>query len=165
MYLLTDEFGLVKARAQGIRNPGAKLAPALKTLSESDIILVRGKEAWRLSGAVASEDWYSRLPRHARARAGRIARLLLRLLQGETHDAPLYTTYRSFLDALTTLSDTEGEAAEYLVALRILGHLGLDTGGLTSVPDAYDEGALTFARDNRRDLIARVNRGIVASGL
>ena len=41
--LLTPELGLVRARAEGVRRSGAKLAHALQTLHASDVILVRGK--------------------------------------------------------------------------------------------------------------------------
>ena len=38
LLLLTEEFGLARARAQGVRKPGAKMAGALATLAESDVI-------------------------------------------------------------------------------------------------------------------------------
>mgnify|MGYP001567250827 CR=1 FL=1 len=50
--LITPELGLVRARAQGVRKPGAKLAAALATFAESSLVLVRGKEDWRIAGAV-----------------------------------------------------------------------------------------------------------------
>lgn len=40
--LLTEELGLVWARAEGLRKPGAKLAHALQTLSGAEVTLVRG---------------------------------------------------------------------------------------------------------------------------
>ena len=59
--LLTSELGLVRALAQSVRRPGAKLAPALATLAESSVVLVRGKEGWRLAGAVLEESWLEKL--------------------------------------------------------------------------------------------------------
>ena len=50
--LLTSELGLVRTLSQGVRKSGAKLAHALTTFAESDVVLVRGKDGWRLSGAV-----------------------------------------------------------------------------------------------------------------
>ena len=61
--LLTPELGLVRVRAQGIRMPGAKLASALATFAESSLVLVRGREGWRLAGAVLEENWFKRLER------------------------------------------------------------------------------------------------------
>src|SRR5262249_23645884 len=98
--LLTPEFGLVRARAQGIRTSGAKLAPALQTLSLVDVILVRGKDTWRLSGASAVQNYANELSGEARASAGRIARLLLRLMQGESSDHQPFFILKAFLESL-----------------------------------------------------------------
>lgn len=164
LYALTPEFGLIKARAQGVRKPGAKLAPAIQTLTEHDAILVRGKEGWRLSGAVLAEDWFHALSTQKRACAGRIARLLLRLVRGESQGTELFSIFRAFLEALTTLTDAEVEHTELLVALHLLRELGLDAGEMP-VSNAYDADTMAFVSVNRKALITRINHGISASGL
>ncbi len=165
LYLLTHDFGLVKARAQGIRKAGAKLAAATQTFSEHEATLVRGKEGWRLSGAVVTQNWFTTLGRDARCRAGRIARLLLRLVHGESNDTALLALFTEFLEALPRLTDEDADAAEHLVALRLLGILGLDTGDIPGNVQVYEAEALTFAKAHKRELITRINRGIAASGL
>ena len=165
LFLLTPDFGLVRARAQGVRRPGAKLAAATQTLSECDAILLRGKETWRLSGALPVRNRFTELSQEARARAGRIARLLLRLVQGETNDPTLFRSYQSFLNALTNLPNDAGEYAECLAALHLLRALGLDAGTLPEGSDTYTPSALEAIRNDRRTYILRVNRGIAASGL
>ncbi len=160
--LLTKELGLVRARAQGIRKMGAKLAAALPTLAESDVVLVAGKDGWRISGALLSGNHFYDLVPSARARAGRIATLLLRLVHGESPDAALYAIYESFLAALRTLPEAKHDAAELLAALRTLAALGLDGG---EAGEAFDDDALALVEASRRSVIARVNRGIAASGL
>lgn len=163
--LLTREFGLVRARAQGIRKPGAKLAAAAQTLDESDVILVRGKDGWRLSGALLEKHWSEALPAGARERAGRISRLLLRLVHGESSEPAAFFTYKGFLEALPDLTEPEADAAETLAALRILRALGLDAGDIPGTETDYGPEALAKAMTGRRALIERVNRGIEASGL
>ena len=165
LYLLTHEFGLVKARAQGVRKPGAKLAPAVQTLYECDTILVRGKDGWRLSGAVLGKNWFSTLTPSARSRAGRIARLLLRLMHGESNDGAPFHIFRGFLEALPQLTEAQAEAAECLAALRLLRSLGLDAGDIAGEEHEYTTEALTPIIEDRRTYIMRVNRGIDASGL
>lgn len=160
VYLLTSEFGLIKARAQGIRKPGAKLSPALQTLTELDAMLVRGKEYWRLSGALLVQNHFPNLSPLERKRAGRVTRLLLRLVHGETKDAELFYDFRSFLINLARARGEEAEAAECLAALQILRTLGLHAG---EIPEG-DE-ALSRILQNRKEYIQRVNRGILASGL
>lgn len=161
--LLTQELGLIRARAQGARKAGAKLAPALQTLAECDALVVRGREFWRLAGALPVENWFRGIPLPARPRAGRVVGLLLRLVAGEVADARLFDTVVGFLSALATLPETEHDAAETLAVLRLLAALGLDAGAIPEA-GAYDRRALAQCGE-RRAVVARINRGIVASGL
>ena len=169
--LLTSEVGLVRARAQGIRKPGAKMASALQTFVESDVMLLRGKEGWRLAGALHSNDWFSKLARPARLRAGRIASLLLRLVHSEISEANpvLYTIFLELLTALSQtneLDESAADAAECLAALRILHALGVDAGEIPGgLSGDYCIETLEEATSGRADLIIRINRGIAASGL
>lgn len=163
--LLTPEFGLVRARAQGVRKPGAKLAPALQTFAECEAILVRGKDAWRLSGAMLTKHFAPTLEKKSRERAGRIASLALRLMRGESSDAAPFHALRGLLVALPALTEDEQDAAECLAALRLLSALGFDTGELPGADDAYDRASLAPLLADRKTYVARVNRGIAASGL
>jgi len=164
--LLTPDLGLVRARAQGLRRPGAKLAAALTTFSESSLTLVRGKENWRVAGAVLEENWFVRLHHAApRTRAARVCYLLLRLVAGEAHDPALFSIIRGFFDALVTLPENEHEAAEALAALRILSALGFDAGEIPGETSAFTTALLTEVAKDRTNYIARINHGITASGL
>lgn len=158
--LLSEEFGLVRARAEGLRKPGAKLAHALQTLDRCSVTLVRGKEGWRLSGAILEESWFKKLSRTERLRAGRVAGLLLRLVHGEANDPSLFVLFTDFLEVLPELTEEAQDAAEIMTALRILAVLGLDTGILPQTT-AYEP----LQPEYRRELVTRVNRGIGASGL
>ncbi|MDQ1299772.1 MAG: repair protein RecO [Patescibacteria group bacterium] len=158
--LLTEEFGLVRARAEGLRKSGAKLAHALQTFDRCEVTLVRGKEGWRLSGAILEESWFKRLKRLERMRAGRMAGLLLRLVHGEANDPSLFVLFTEFLEALPELSEEAQDTAEIMTALRVLAVLGLDVGVLPHV-GIYEP----LLSDQRRELVMRVNRGIAASGL
>lgn len=161
--VLAPELGLVRARAQGVRRHGAKLAPALATFAESDLILVRGKEGWRIAGAVLGENWFRRLPEDAHDRASRIAGLLVRFSPGEASDNALFSIFKGFLEALAGLPDDLQDAAEILAAIRILAALGLDAGPL---PDgAFAVSALEEVGRDRPAYVARINRGIAASDL
>ena len=163
---VTEELGIIRARAQGVRKPGAKLAHALTTFSGSDIVLVRGKEGWRLSGAILAHDYFAQLSFSARETAGRVASLMLRLVSGDTHDAELFILFRELLTVLPELAQDEEDEIEILAALELLSVLGLDAG--TQVPRGegrYGNEARAYVREHRKDLIARINRGIQASGL
>ena len=169
--LLTPDLGLIRARAQSVRKPGAKLAAALQTFSESDVIVVRGKDGWRLSGAILGRAWFSELSLPARLRAGRTTSLILRLVHGESigeaSAATLFNIFLDFLAALTTLeNDVEADAAECLAALRILRIIGVDAGDIPGGETGdYTPETLCPITANRSDYIVRINHGIAASGL
>jgi len=165
IFLLTNELGLIRARAQGVRKPGAKLSAALTTLAESDVMLVKGKEGWRLSGAILAHDYYADLTMASRERAGRIAHLMLRILT-EGGDEGAYPSFKAYLEVLGTLSEDEQDAAETLAALYLLRRAGLDAGEAVPQGDGpYGSEALEYALVARKELITRINRGIEASGL
>lgn len=161
--LLTPDLGLVRARAEGVRRSGAKLAHALQTLCEADCMLVRGKEGWRLTGAVLSENRFIGLSVPSRSRIARVASLLLRLVHGEVDDALLHQEFMAFMEAIPTLLPEEAEAAETLVVLRLLHQLGFDAG--EKPPEGYGAAALGYVPIRHSELIARINRGIAASGV
>jgi len=164
--LLTDEVGLVRARAQGTRSRGAKLAPALVTFAESSVVLVRGKDGWRVAGAVLSESWFSRFgSSDARGRAARVAALALRLVPGEAPDRALLPIILAYFGELAEGAPENRDAAEILTALMVLSVLGLDRGEPESATELFAPEKLAQVAQSRAAYVARVNRGIAASGL
>lgn len=164
--ILTAELGLVRARAQGLRKEGAKLAPALATFTESDLVLLRGKDGWRVAGAVLGENWFAALPhKDARARAARVCGLLLRLVAGESPDAELFPIVRNFFEALARTPGEDHEQLEILAALYVLRSLGLDADEGRSAEEIFSPELRRSVGENRSQFIARINRGIAASGL
>lgn len=163
--LITPGLGLVCARAQGVRKQGAKLAASLATFSESSLVLVRGKEEWRLAGAVLEKNWFALMGPAARPVAGRTSGLLLRLAAREAQDPELFPLVTGFFDALSTLPEATHEAAEALALLRILSALGFDAGEIPGGMSAFTPAVLAEASEARALYVARINRGIAASGL
>ncbi len=150
--LLTEDMGLVRARAEGLRKPGAKLASALQTLCECEVTLLRGREGWRLSGALLTENHFNLLSPEARAAAARVAGLFLRLMPPDAHEPGFFALYRDFVHSLADLTAEQLDTAECSVALSLLVMLGLDSGPVD----------MTKARN---EIVVRINRGIAASGL
>ncbi len=154
--LLTRDMGLVRARAQGVRCSGARLASPLITLAESELMLVRGAEGWRVTGAQLQQAWHTSLPQVARVRATRVLGLALRLVPPETREpAP----FEIMAQALADFANYEGdffEAIECQAVLKLLRVLGLDAG---DIPD------LAHLAQDRKSVVMRINRGIALSGL
>ena len=165
--VLTPELGLVRALAQSVRKSGAKLSAALATFAESEVVLVHGREGWRVAGSVLEENWFKKIGENAarRRRAARVSGLLLRLVAGEAHNPELFLIIKGFFSALATLPDDAHEAAEVLAALRILSALGLDAGEIPGKSSAFTPQLLSSVSSGRTSYISRINRGIEASGL
>ena len=164
--LITPGLGLIRARAQGVRKPGAKLAAALTTFAESSLVLVRGKEGWRIAGAVLEENWFSKMgERAARSTAARVSGLLLRVVARDVQDPNLFSVVTGFFEALTTLPQETYDAAEVLAALRVLQALGLDAGEIPGDAPEFSTPLLSQIQDARTDYIKRINHGLTASGL
>lgn len=163
--LLTPDLGLVYARAQGVRRSGAKLAASLATLVESSLVLVRGKESWRVAGAVLEKNWFAHMKNCSRMRVARVSGLLQRLVAGETYDPTLFLIMTSFFKALVELSEERHSAVEVLAVIRMLAVLGLDTGEIPGESCLFTPSVLDEITKERAQYIARINCGITSSGL
>lgn len=164
--LLTEDFGLLRVKAQSIRRPGAKLSSALATFVESSLVLVRGRDGWRVTGAIQEENWLKRINSTAsRQRATRLSGLLLRLITGETRNSALFLIARGFLKALSELNEDMHEAVEILAALRTLAALGLSAGEIPGDQSEFSPSVLSTISADRAVYISRINHGIEASGL
>lgn len=88
-WLFTEEFGLVRAVATGVRKSGAKLVSQLIDYTMVDVDLVRGRDVWRLVSAT----------------------VVLDPLQGN-YGAPLARPYVRSLTAIERFLVDEGEHGE-----------------------------------------------------
>lgn len=162
---LTEDFGVVRARSQGARKKGSKMSAGIQTLSESTITLLRGKEGWRMAGAVLEVNWARELTEDARRRAARVLDLTERFVRGEHADAELFTLMAHFLAALAHHTGEEQDGVEMLAVVRMLRLLGLDAGPMYGDSHEFTPKIIADALRDRSALTARVNRGITASGL
>lgn len=58
--LFSERYGLLRATAQGVRKPNAKLSGHIEPATEAEITFVEGKGGYRLTGSEIRED-FSRL--------------------------------------------------------------------------------------------------------
>lgn len=124
--LLTEEFGTIEARAQAIREEYSKLRYALQSYSLSEFSLVRGRDAWRVTGAREIQNIYYALkssPRKIQSLERMIA-LLKRLLHGEGRNQALYLVISAYIKELASLEEAALEPLELVTALRLLYSLG-----------------------------------------
>lgn len=120
IYLFTRDLGMVGVIAKGIRLECSKLRYAMQDYAHGNFSLVRGKEAWRLTGAEVLDTHYVATPITAQ-----ILSLVRRLVQGEESEPTLYTLLeRDLHDLCKAGSGADINTLERMVVYRILYHLG-----------------------------------------
>lgn len=167
--VFTEALGLVRIAARSARLEKSKLRYGLETLTRGRFALVEGRYEWKLTGAQdISRDLVPRTLASRRA-AGRVVRLLLRLIQGEGAHHELYKTAECGLEALAKASPEELEQIEWLVVLRILWHLGYVEQSDKLLPllesDTYTPQDIEQARVLGRLLVRSINESLSATGL
>lgn len=122
-FVFTEEFGLIRVAAQGIRHLKSKLRFNLEDFSHVRISVVRGREIWRVTSA---EKLLNLKGATKFLLISRIFSLLLRLLHGEERNHLLFNSLKEGFIFLSNneLDDEELANFECILALRILSTLG-----------------------------------------
>ncbi|MSR70560.1 DNA repair protein RecO [Candidatus Kaiserbacteria bacterium] len=168
VFVLTEQLGLVRAKATSARRESSKLRYGLETLSRGRYTFVRGKNEWRLTGAdEVSRDYCSATPAQCK-RLGQVSRLLLRLVLGAEHTPELYQTVRKGFESLAH-TEHNADSVECVLVLRILAHLGYLPSLPTLAPfvetDAFTPELAAEAAASRKLLIKLINESLQATGL
>jgi len=122
-FIYTEQFGLIKSTAQGVRLLKSKLRYSLEDYSYCQISLVRGREVWRIT----SMEKKSNLKELDKViLISRIFSLLLRLLHGEEKNITLFNIIKEGIQFLNNNKLDEKNTADFecILALRILSSLG-----------------------------------------
>jgi len=168
--ILTEECGLVQAKAQSARRERSKLRYTLEPFTSGRYSFVRGRYEWKLVGAEKAVRELAGSGAKNRAAAGRIARLLQRLIQGEEKAPSLYRTVAEGLSLLAApQADNQIESIECVLVLRILFSLGYLPRTPELAPFIHDENLslelASRAAASRGVLISAINDSLYASGL
>ena len=126
--VFTKDLGLIKASAQGVRYLKSKLRYSLHDFSFCELSLVRGKESWRITGAIKQTNIHEsfRGDREMLAVFARVFALLDRLLSGEEKNERLF----DYLIEAVRFARAKKESSrlvrnfEYILVLRVLSSLG-----------------------------------------
>lgn len=126
LLIFTEQLGLLKVRAQGVRELKSKMRLHLYDWVPLKLSLVRGRDTWHLTGVIAPS--VPVMSKEVRSLWRRFGRLLIRLVPESARDAELYQFLAkgiSFIEEVNTGKDHKAlELAEILLVLRLLSHLG-----------------------------------------
>ena len=121
--LFTKDLGLIRASAQGVRQLRSKLRFGLQEFALAEVVLVRGREVWRITNAVPQKG---ALQGDRAVRFGRVGVLLRRLVEAEVSQPYLFSLLIELFNLLEepALSAEEAQALETIAVMRALSHLG-----------------------------------------
>lgn len=168
--LFTEAFGLVYARAQGIRYEKSKLRFAVQVYARVTVSLVRGKGMWRLTNAQVGTHTAALYEHTQLQTVARIFSLLERLLRGESADPKLFMVLDVGVRFLGTCStDDRLRDAEIVLVLRILHQLGYVGDGVAlasyTVENHWDDALLIRVQQERSSVLKVINHGLRESQL
>jgi len=165
--ILTREFGVIFASAQGVRRFNSKLKSFLVSFQPVRFFLVRGRETWRIVNVVEIEG--SRLSVRERAFVVRPLSLISKLVHGEEPEPVLYSIIQELHESIASLSGRDQSLAEELASLRVafvLGYVPIPSsfGDIVQAQGFTNETLLRFA-PLRPAAITLVNEALRASHL
>ncbi|MEK7652671.1 MAG: DNA repair protein RecO [Patescibacteria group bacterium] len=165
-FILTRDFGLIKATAQGVCKTESKQKFGLQTLSFSKISLVKGKEIWKITSAISLENVFSNLKGEKNKLNVfiRIVSLIRKLLLEEEKEPIFFDVVKSLYKFLKTENANNKDklsSAELLTVMKILhtsGYLGENKnfGDLLDTNDFSDE-TMNNIKRIKREMLKEVN--------
>ncbi len=168
--ILTRDLGLVRAVARSARVEKSKLRYGLEIMTRARFTFVRGKNEWKLTGVETVSRTLLGAPLYGRRVAGRVGRLLQRLIHGEEVEPTLFESVSEGLSVLArAVSLKDAENIESVLVLRILFHLGY----LPHTPelkpfieaDFFSLELASEAERSRALLVRAINESLSATGL
>ena len=160
--LYTRDFGLVWARASGVRRENSKMRYALQNGAYIQTGLVRGKRGWRLAGASAMRQFGGNAA--GALVFARICKLVMRLVQGEEHNAYLFETLADAQATLSASAHTDLPTVEIVCVARVLyalGYLSEDAlGSALLTHTAHGAAQLAEVEKRRVKLLTSINKAL-----
>lgn len=171
--LFTEEFGMIRARAQSIRSAHSKLRFALQEYSFVNVSLVRGKEVWRITNAEPLYNLYFEL--HEKDDVfmvcAQMLSLVRRLVPEEGKESLIFNDFFLLCAYARTNACTAAEirTVEWLFIVRMLFVLGYvknaDIGGICTGDIVWDKTYLDSIATHKKSALSAINNALSMSQL
>jgi len=159
LVLLTKEFGLIRAVANGLRKEASKLRFSLQPFSVVDVSLVKGKSIWRVTNASHIKN----LVGNNNVVLEKIKLTVIKLVHGEESG----NLYNILVDGIMSNIDNN-ESLERIMILRILNELGyVEEKGLEEFFNStkITKNLIEKSEEKKLEIIKVINKGFKASGM
>lgn len=149
--LYTESAGKLQLVAKGVRKPEAKLAGQLETLMQGLVIVVKGRGAGKIAGAVAEKSFlYLRNDLEILKRTLEAVSVFERLVGWEEKDVALFALLGTYLEIVNDLAKEKKTAKVLLVTegflFQLFAHLGyeIETGRCVASGQKLTQGEKHF---------------------
>ena len=168
--ILTDDLGLIRARAQGIRRVKSRLKGALQEFSLSVISFVHGRSGWKITTAISARNFFTEVKDiQARKIMAHISDLLIHLITGEEKNAEIFSAVKNGFLSLTD-GGKNIHNIEAVILTRVLHSLGYVASNeniailLKDFAD-FSPPVLSHASTHKASIVLVINKGLKESQL
>jgi DNA repair protein RecO (recombination protein O) len=170
--IFTEELGMIRAVAQGVRLLKSKLRFSLQEFSYVSLSVVRGKDVWRITNARSEWNLYSLYKNRKDVFyiLAQVFVLLRRLIPGEEKNEILFKVLTDALEFLRVhhLEEKETGAFERILILKILhslGYIGTSSELNDFISSAWSAELVSKMAPHAKQATAEINRAIRESQL
>ena len=172
IYLLTPDFGLVRAKVQSARKIDSKLRQGIQDYTLGQFSLVKGRNEWKIVGVSAEKNIYElyKKEREKILIIGNVFNLLKKLLGEEDERADVTSVVFGFIEHLKIIKKgDELRNLECLVLLKILNRLGYVRDDPELIPSISSDEILSadilLLGQNKLKAVFLINESLKASNL
>lgn len=153
---ITEEFGVLRARATGARKEDSKLRYSLQVGAHIWLSLVQGRAGWRITGAVLIHE-----PSHTTITLfARLGKLAERLVHGQERNDALFSIFKD----CRAVSDIR--SSELLLVIQMLVSLGyIPPHIIETILEKPETERVAYIESHRPVLLKTVNSALSSSHL
>src|SRR3989344_1682744 len=170
LHILTSDLGLIMASARSARLSVSKLRPALQEYTLGMVSCVKGKNGWKVTNVVETENFFFEYPKYCHRVLAQISSVLLQMITGESPHSEIFQTVKSGFEFLKDVREKDMTSFETLMILRILHELGYvesdeNTGSFLEDMDGWNNPLLHKVEENKKSMVGIINKALKESHL
>ena len=165
LLLLTEKYGMIRVRAQGIRKEKSKLKQSIQEYSFCEVSLVHGKAGWRLTNALFEFNILFEVQNSdVKVAIVRVLDLVSKLVIDQAEDDEIYSIVDQFISLALDKEGIDSKQYETVFLLNILGKLGYVD--MNPFIDILNSNSFEGVKEEQiKKMTVVINQGIRESGL
>ncbi len=122
--ILTSDFGIVYAKAVGVRKVNSKLKFSLQQYFLSSISFIKSRRGFKITSASFIENLFDNSSKIKKKALFNICKILEKFILSEEKNEQIYKSVREGLLMLNKVDDKDVLVVEAIILLSVLFHLG-----------------------------------------